>query len=229
MVRIHSVVPLQKTKKKPKTLKATRVNEIYTWDITYLPTAVKGQFLYLYLVMDIYSRRIVGWQIHETQPSTLAADLMIDICSREQVKPAQVTLHSDNGSPMKGATLLATLQELGILPSFSRPSVSNDNPYTGSLFKTLKYRSEYPEKAFEDIASARKWVNKFVDWYNDEHLHSGIKFVTQNQRHLGLDKAILTKRHRVNEMAKLKNPSRWSGKSRDWTMINEVNLNPEKK
>lgn len=194
-----------------------------------MPTAVKSQFLYLHLVVDIYSSKIVGWQVHDTQLSTLAADLMVDICRREQVKPVQLTLHSDNSSPMKGATLLATLQELGIAPSFSRPSVSNDNPYSESLFKTLKYRSEYPEKAFEDIASARKWVNGFVGWYNDEHLHSSIKFVTPNQRHLGLDKAILAKSHQVNEMAKLQNPSRWSRKSRDWTMINEVNLNPERK
>lgn len=215
--------------KKPRALKATSSNEIYTWDITYLPTTIKGQFLYLYLVMDIYSRKIVGWQVHDTQLSTLAADLMIDICQREQIKPAQVTLHSDNGSPMKGATLLATLQELGIVPSFSRPSVSNDNPYSESLFKTLKYRPEYPDKAFEDISAARAWVSGFTDWYNNEHLHSGIKFVTPNQRHLGLDKAILAKRHQVNEAAKLNNPSRWSGKSRNWSMISEVNLNPEKK
>lgn len=215
--------------RKPKAFKATQPNEIYTWDITYLPTTVKGQFLYLYLVMDIFSRKIVGWQVHDTQLSELAADLMTDICRREQIQPAQVTLHSDNGSPMKGATLLATLQELGIVPSFSRPSVSNDNPYSESLFKTLKYRPEYPEKAFENISAARAWVSGFVDWYNNEHMHSGIKFVTPNQRHLGLDKAILAKRQRVNETARLHNPSRWSGKSRDWSMIDEVNLNPEKK
>lgn len=215
--------------KKPKTFKATQPNEIYTWDITYLPTTVKGQFLYLYLVMDIFSRKIVGWQVHDMQLSELAADLMTDICRREQIQPAQVTLHSDNGSPMKGATLLATLQELGIVPSFSRPSVSNDNPYSESLFRTLKYRPEYPEKAFENISAARAWVSGFVDWYNNEHMHSGIKFVTPNQRHLGLDKAILAKRQRVNETARLNNPSRWSGKSRDWSMIDEVNLNPEKK
>lgn len=215
--------------RKPKAFKATQPNEIYTWDITYLPTTLKGQFLYLYLVMDIFSRKIVGWQVHDTQLSELAADLMTDICRREQIQPAQVTLHSDNGSPMKGATLLATLQELGIVPSFSRPSVSNDNPYSESLFKTLKYRPEYPEKAFENISAARAWVSGFVDWYNNEHMHSGIKFVTPNQRHLGLDKAILAKRQRVNETARLNNPSRWSGKSRDWSMIDEVNLNPEKK
>ncbi|MFK3872919.1 IS3 family transposase [Pseudoalteromonas rhizosphaerae] len=212
-----------------RVMKAVRANEVYTWDITYLPTSVKGQFLYLYLVMDIFSRKVVGWQVYDTQLSELAADLMKDICSREQIKREQVTLHSDNGSPMKGATLLATLQELGIVPSFSRPSVSNDNPYSESLFKTLKYRPEYPEKAFEDISAAREWVSGFVDWYNNEHLHSGIKFVTPNQRHLGLDKEILAKRQQVNDAAKLNNPSRWSGKSRDWSMINEVNLNPEKK
>ncbi len=214
---------------KPKALTATKPNEIYSWDITYLPTCIKGVFFYLYLVMDVYSRKIVGWQVHDTELTTLAADLMKDIYQREQINPNQVTLHSDNGSPMKGATMLATLQELGIMPSFSRPSVSNDNPYSESLFKTLKYRPEYPEAPFEDINAAREWVNGFVNWYNSEHLHSGIKFVTPNQRHLGLDKAILANRHKVNLEAKMKNPSRWSGKTRDWSFIEEVNLNPAKK
>ena len=214
---------------KPNALTATKANEIYTWDITYLPTRIKGIFLYLYLVMDIYSRKIVGWQVHETELTTLAADLMKDIYQREQIAPDQVTLHSDNGSPMKGATMLATLQELGIMPSFSRPAVSNDNPYSESLFKTLKYRPEYPEKPFEDINAAREWVSGFVHWYNNEHLHSGIKFVTPNQRHLGLDKALLANRHKVNMEARMKNPSRWSGKTRDWSFIEEVNLNPVKK
>jgi len=226
-LRVHRerVKPVRNVKR-PKALVATKPNEIYTWDITYLPTTVKGQFLYLYLVMDVYSRKAVGWQVHDTQLSVLAADLMIDICHREQIEPKQVTRHSDNGSPMKGATLLATLQDLGIMPSFSRPSVSNDNPYSESLFKTLKYRPESPETAFLDIAAAREWVTGFVSWYNDEHLHSGIKFVTPVQRHLGLDKAILSKRHQVNETAKRANPSRWTGSSRDWSMIKEVNLNP---
>ena len=126
-------------RKKPRALTATGPNQIYSWDITYLPTAVKGIFLYLYLVMDIYSRKIVGWQVYEEESSALAGELMTDICQREGILPDQVILHSDNGSPMKGATLLATLQELGVIPSFSRPSVSNDNPYSESLFRTLKY------------------------------------------------------------------------------------------
>ena len=214
--------------KKPRALTATGPNQIFTWDITYLPTQVKGIFLYLYLVMDIYSRKIVGWQVHEEESSTLASGLMTDICQCEGIMPDQVTLHSDNGSPMKGATMLATLQELGVMPSFSRPSVSNDNPYSESLFRTLKYRPEYPEKPFSNLLSARGWVQGFVDWYNFEHLHSAIKFVTPAQRHTGEDIEILAKRKRVYEQAKLEKPERWSGEIRNWKPVAEVYLNPEK-
>ena len=168
---------------RPQPLVATGPNQVYTWDITYLPTRIKGLFFYLYMVMDIYSRKIVGWQVHDKESSALAADLMTDICQREGIEHGQVVLHSDNGSPMKGATMLATLQELGIMPSLSRPSVSNDNPYSESLFKTLKYRPEYPERAFENITAARCWVEGFVSWYNTEHRHSGIKLVTPEERH----------------------------------------------
>jgi putative transposase len=213
---------------KPKALTATGPNQVYTWDITYLPTVVKGVYFYLYLVLDIYSRKIVGWQIHAEERSALAADLMTDICQQEGVKRDQVTLHSDNGSPMKGATMLATLQQLGIIPSFSRPSVSNDNPYSESLFRTLKYRPNYPDQPFVDLQAARLWVLGFVDWYNQEHRHSGIKFVTPVQRHKGEDIHILANRHQVYLKAKSANPLRWSGDSRNWDPIKEVNLNPEK-
>jgi transposase InsO family protein len=214
--------------KKPKALTATAPNQIYTWDITYLPTQVKGIFLYLYLVMDIYSRKIVGWQVYEEESSARAADLMTDICQREGVAPDQVTLHADNGSPMKGATLLATLQELGVIPSFSRPSVSNDNPYSESLFRTLKYRPEYPERPFANLPAARAWVQGFVGWYNHEHLHSAIRFVTPQQRHTGQDVEILAQRKRVYEQARSKHPGRWSGEIRNWEPIKKVQLNPEK-
>lgn len=213
---------------RPDALTATAPNQLYSWDITYLPTTVKGIFFYLYLVLDIYSRKIVGWQVYEAESSALAADLMTDICQREGIKRNQVTLHSDNGSPMKGATLLATLQELGMMTSFSRPSVSNDNPYSESLFRTLKYRPEYPNKAFTNLAAARDWVQGFVGWYNDEHLHSCIRFVTPSQRHAGEDIAILAKRKEVYEQAKLKHPERWSGETRNWDHISEVHLNPQK-
>lgn len=213
---------------KPDELIAIAPNQIYSWDITYLPTTVKGLFYYLYLVMDIYSRKIVGWQVYENESSALAADLMTDICLSEGVEKNQVTLHSDNGSPMKGATMLATLQELGVMPSFSRPSVSNDNPYSESLFRTLKYRPEYPEKAFGDLSAARKWVDEFTGWYNNEHLHSSIKFVTPVQRHTGEDKVILDNRRAVYTQAKERYPERWSKDIRNWDHVSEVRLNPER-
>jgi len=214
--------------KKPKALTATAPNQLYSWDITYLPTRIKGLFYYLYLVLDIYSRKIVGWQVYETESSALAADLMTDICHREGIEHHQVTLHSDNGSPMKGAALLATLQELGVMPTFSRPSVSNDNPYSESLFRTLKYRPEYPEQPFADLQAARTWVQGFVDWYNNEHMHSGINFVTPAQRHRGEDLAILAHREQVYRQAKSEKPERWSGEIRNWEPVKEVHLNPEK-
>lgn len=213
---------------KPKALCATAPNQLYSWDISYLPTSVRGIFLYLYLVMDIFSRKIVGWQVYEEESSAQAADLMIDICRHEAIPRHQVTLHSDNGSPMKGATLLATLQQLGIMPSFSRPAVSNDNPYSESLFRTLKYRPEYPEKPFEDLSAARHWVQGFVAWYNEEHLHSAIKYVTPGQRHRGEDSVILAQRKQVYLEAKLKTPERWTGEIRNWEPITEVFLNPDK-
>jgi transposase InsO family protein len=213
--------------KKPRALVATEPNQIYSWDITYLPTTVKGIFLYLYLVMDIYSRKIVGWQVYKSESSAQAADLMTDICQREGIQPNQVTLHSDNGSPMKGATMLATLQQLGVIPSFSRPSVSNDNPYSESLFRTLKYRPEYPEQPFSTLTAARDWVDIFAGWYNKEHLHSAIKFITPEQRHAGKDEEILGLRKEVYQQARLKNPNRWSGEIRNWDKVEEVYLNPE--
>ena len=217
-----------KSVNQPKALKASGPNQVYSWDITYLPSPVKGVFFYLYLVMDIYSRKMVGWQVYDNESSALAADLMKDICQREKVKPHQVVLHSDNGSPMKGATMLATLQELGVIPSFSRPSVSNDNPYSESLYRTLKYRPEYPEKAFRDLSAARDWVAGFEHWYNEEHLHSSIKFVTPSQRHQAQDSEILQSRKVVYELAKKKHPERWSGDARDWSPVGDVLLNPEK-
>jgi transposase InsO family protein len=213
---------------KPRALKATAPNQLYSWDTTYLATLVLGLFFYLYLVIDIYSRKVVGWQVYEMESSALAADLMTDICQQENIERHQVTLHSDNGSPMKGATLLATLQELGVMPSFSRPSVSNDNPYSESLFRTLKYRPEYSEKAFNNLATVRAWVKGFVHWYNNEHLHSAIKFVTPKQRHKGEDKEILVKRKCVYQQAKSRHPERWSGEIRNWDQVDEVFLNPEK-
>jgi transposase InsO family protein len=212
---------------KPRALCATAPKQLFSWDITYLPTPVKGIYFYLYLFMDIFSRKIVGWQIYDAESSELAGEVMRDICVREDIAPNQVVLHSDNGSPMKGATMLATLQALGVAPSFSRPAVSNDNPYSESLFKTLKYRPAYPRQAFENLLAARQWVGTFVQWYNHEHRHSAINFVTPAERHNGLDSALLQKRVTVYEAAKSRHPERWSGTTRNWQPIRVVHLNPD--
>ena len=214
---------------KPRGLLAAGPNCVYIWDITYLPTRVRGMFFYLYMVMDVYSRKIVGWQVYKRESSELAADLMTDICITEGIKRDQVTLHSDNGGAMKGATLLATLEKLGVIRSTSRPGVSSDNVYSESLFRTLKYVPYYPDRPFEDILEARRWVERFVGWYNDVHLHSGIRFVTPSQRHGGLDREILSKRDEVYREAKRKNPLRWSGQTRNWSPVGEVWLNPDQR
>ena len=212
---------------KPRALCATAPNQLYSWDITYLPSGVKGIYFYLYMFIDIYSRKVVGWQVYRDENSDLAAEVMRDICAREKIQPDQVILHSDNGSPMKGATMLATLQTLGVMPSFSRPAVSNDNPYSESLFKTLKYRPDYPGKAFADVAHARGWVTKFVRWYNHDHRHSTISFVTPAQRHAGLDLVLLGARTALYEAARASNPLRWTGPTRNWSPVKEVHLNPD--
>jgi transposase InsO family protein len=178
--------------------------------------------------MDIFSRKIVGWQVYEGESSELASEVMRDICERENIARGQVVLHSDNGSPMKGATMLATLQALGVMPSFSRPAVSNDNPFSESIFKTMKYRPTYPQRPFENLLGARQWVGTFVHWYNEEHRHSAIGFVTPAQRHAGLDTALLSKRVEVYEAARQRHPERWSGATRNWQPVMIVHLNPEK-
>lgn len=128
---------------------------------------------------------------------------------------------------MKSATMLATLQTLGVMPSFSRPTVSNDNPHSEYMFRTLKYRPNYPKKAFADIAQARHWVTRFVLWYNNKHRHSAIKFVTPAQRHSGRDLDLLTARTAVYDAASVANPLRWSGSTRNWSPVKEVHLNPD--
>jgi putative transposase len=213
---------------KPRALCATAPNSIWSWDITYLPTNVKGIFYYLYLFVDIFSRKIVGWQVYESESAEQASDVLRDICAQEKIVPNQVVLHSDNGSSMKGATMIGMMQQLGVAPSFSRPAVSNDNPYSESLFKTLKYCPHYPRGTFNDLSAARKWVTQFVHWYNHQHRHSAIHFVTPHQRHEGADVALLRQRAALYAAAKARHPERWSGNIRNWQHIDAVHLNPDK-
>ena len=211
----------------PRAHVATAPNQVWSWDITYLQTPVRGVFLYLYLMMDIFSRKVVGWAVHAEEAVAHAAHLFEAICRDNGLEPRGIVMHADNGGPMKGATMVATLERLGVLASFSRPGVSNDNPFSEALFRTLKYRPEYPERPFADLAAARTWVTAFVRWYNHDHRHSAICFVTPDQRHTGRDRALLQARHALYERARNRTPERWSRNTRNWTPIAEVRLNPE--
>lgn len=223
----HKQTPIQ-VRKKPRAICASGPSQVFTWDITYLPTRIKGIYFYLYLFIDIYSRKVVGWQVYDQECNVLASDVIRDICEQENIPPDQLILHSDNGGPMKGATMLATLQNLGVATSFSRPAVSNDNPFSESFFKTMKYQHMYPQKPFNNLLEARQWVETFVTWYNHEHRHSSISYTTPAQRHEGVDKVLLAKRHELYLAAKTKNPKRWSGATRNWKPVNIVYLNPDK-
>lgn len=226
----HRLTSKPTKQSRPEAYEAYGPNQVWSWDISYLPTQVRGIFFYLYFIMDIYSRKIVGWSIHETEDSVHAALLMKQACLDENVEAGQLVLHSDNGSPMKGVTMLTMLQELGVIPSFSRPSVSDDNPYSEALFRTTKYHHSFPwlEK-FASLLTARVWGEKLVHWYNNEHLHSALKFVTPAQRHSGQDAIIRAKRNVVYETAKRQYPERWSGKTRNWLVTKIATLNPNKK
>ena len=212
----------------PRAHTATGPNQVWSWDITYLRTPVRGLFFYLYLVVDVWSRKIMAWDVYEAESAELAAGLIEGQCAALGLDPRGLVLHADNGGPMKGATMVATLERLGILASFSRPSVSDDNPYSEALFRTLKYRPEYPDQPFADLAAARAWVEAFVRWYNTEHLHSGIRFVTPEDRHSGREAAILAGRRAVYASARAARPERWSRGPRCWTPIEHVYLNPER-
>ncbi len=213
---------------KPTSYCATGPNQVRSWDITYLASAICSVFYRLYLVLDICSRKVVGWEVHERESAAHTAELVRKTCLAEGVTRADLILHADNGSPIKGAILLATLQKLGVVASFSRPAVSNDNPYSESLFRTLKYSPAWPQEPFENLDAARQWAHEFVSWNNGRHRHSALKFVTPNERHEGRDKAILERRGGVYEAARKRHPERWSGAIRKWKPVGEVWLNPER-
>jgi transposase InsO family protein len=204
---------------------ASGPNQVWTWDISYLRTSVRGDFFYLYMVVDIFSRRIVGWGVYDEESSALSSAL-IARASLDAGSPKGLKLHSDNGGPMKGCTMLAMLQSLGMSASFSRPRVSDDNPYSEALFRTVKYSAMFPDKPFETIEAARTWVAGFVEWYNTKHHHSAIRFVTPDQRHFGQESGLLAKRSALYESARSRNPNRWSGQTRNWSPAPAVHLGP---
>ena len=213
---------------RPRALTASGPRQVFSWDITYLPASVRGKYYYLYLVIDVWSRRIIAAEVHEFECGKLAA-AMIERSLRSAASDGKrPVLHADNGAAMKSATLLAKLRDLGVTPSFSRPRVSDDNPYSEAHFRTLKYRPSFPRRPFADRDAAQQWVDRFVHWYNTQHLHSAIRFVTPDSRHFGHDAAQLAKRREVYEAAKAKHPERWTRSTRNWEPIPIVILNPER-
>ena len=209
---------------------ATATRQVWCWDMTYLPTAVTGRWFHLYLILDLFSRKIVGWEVHDSDHADHAAHVAKRTALAEGIAAMfpKPVLHGDNGSTVKGTTVLAMLEWLGVKPSYSRPRVSNDNAYAESLFRTAKYRPEFSPKGFADLDVARAWADGFVRWYNTEHRHSGIRYVTPEQRHSGQDHAILAARHALYTEAKAANPARWSGHTRNWKPVLVVTLNPER-
>ncbi|KUJ88315.1 MAG: integrase catalytic subunit [Halomonas sp. 54_146] len=212
----------------PTTHVATKPNQVWSWDITYLPSPVRGQYYYLYLIEDIYSRKAVGWEVHSAESGEEAAALLQRSILSEKCLREPLVLHSDNGAPMKSATLLTKMYDLGVTPSRGRPRVSNDNAFSESLFRTLKYCPQWPQNGFASLDDARAWVRDFMYWYNHEHRHSRIRFVTPAERHLRLDVDILAKRHSLYQQARSAHPERWSRNTRNWDAVREVTLNPEK-
>jgi putative transposase len=191
---------------KPPELIAIGPNQVWSWDITWLKTDIKGIFLYAYVIIDIFSRKIVGWSIEKSESPDLAKSLYRRILSRGNVRPRFV--HSDNGGPMKGLSLVAFLTQMQVGLSFSRPRVSDDNPFIESFFKTVKYHVSYP-KAFTDISMARKWFADFINWYNERHQHSALGYVTPQQKHSGDDLNLFKKRQEVLNRAAVSHPERF--------------------
>jgi len=173
---------------------------------------------------------VVGFEVHETDDAAHAAALARRTGLAENVASLSVkpVLHGDNGATLKATTVLAMLAWLGISTSYSRPRVSNDNAFVESFFRTAKYAPAFPSRGFSSLDEARQWASRFVRWYNHEHRHSGIRYVTPAQRHDGRDVEVLAARHAVYTAAKARHPARWSRETRDWTPIGAVALNPER-
>lgn len=216
----------------PSTHVATAPRELWSWDMTYLPTQVAGRWYFLYLILDVFSRKVVGFEVHDSDDADHAARLVQRTALAEGIhampRENRPVLHGDNGATLKATTVLAMLHWLGVKPSYSRPRVSDDNAFVESLFRTAKYRPEFPSAGFVDLQAAREWAHRFVHWYNHEHRHSGIRYVSPAQRHAGDDAAILEARHAVYVQAQARHPARWSRHTRNWTPIGAVSLNPER-
>jgi len=212
---------------KPPERRATGSDQVYSWDITYMNRTVRGMYYYAYVVKDIFDKAIVGWAVH-TEESEIHSRALFERMLKGQRTTVRY-VHSDNGHPMKGVSLMALLKELKVDVSHSRPRTSNDNAYIESLFKTMKYHVTYPN-AFDTLEDARLWMGEFVNWYNTAHQHSSIGYVTPHQLRHGQANAIYGQRNATLQLARTMYPERWGARpARAWEMNREVVLNPDKK
>ena len=210
---------------KPELL-ATGPNQVWSWDITKLRGPSKGVYYYLYVIIDIYSRYVVGWLIADVEAAELAEQLIAETCAKQGVQRAQLTIHADNGSPMIAKTVAILLADLGVAKSHSRPHVSNDNPYSEAQFKTLKYRPDYPDR-FGSVADARQWGRGFFAWYNDQHHHTGLALLTPATVHTGRAEIVRQQRQVVLQQAYQAHPERFvRGRPQPTKLPEAVWINP---
>ena len=207
-------------------LVATAPNQVWTWDISHLRTHARGATLKLYACLDLYSRHVVGWRVSASESAAEAAAFLRHLARRHGVAPQSLVVHADNGAPMRGRPLAGLLEALGIERSHSRPRTSNDNAFSESQFKTMKYRPTYPRR-FDDIAHARRWCSDFFGWYNNEHRHEGIALLTPADVFHGRAGQRLAERARVLQAAGRRHPERFvRGTPRPATLATEVRINP---
>lgn len=197
--------------RKPELL-AERPNQVWSWDITKLMGPTKWSYFYLYVILDIFSRRVVGWCVADAETATLFKPLFDDAISKHQVPPGQLTLHADRGGPMKAKATALLLADLGVTRTHNRPHTSNDNPFSESHFKTLKYQPRFPQR-FGCIEDARSFCRSFFDWYNQDHHHAGIGLMTPDQVHYGQTDAVHGMRQQTLDQAFRKNPERFVNKA----------------
>ena len=191
---------------------ATGPNQVWSWDITKLKGPAKWTYFHLYVILDIFSRLVVGWMVAHRESAELAKCFIRESCEKQSIEPQQLILHADRGSSMKSKSVAFLLADLGVTKTHSRPHVSNDNPYSEAQFKTLKYRPQFPQR-FGCLQDAQSYCRTFFDWYNTQHLHSGIAMLTPQAVHYGEADTILKHRTEILEAARMKNPVRFKGKS----------------
>jgi putative transposase len=195
---------------KPEIL-AKAPNEAWSWDITKLKGPVKWTYFYLYVILDIYSRYVVGWMVAHRETAVLARKLIAETCTKQMIQPDQLLIHADRGSSMTSKPVALLMADLGVTKSHSRPSVSNDNPYSEAQFKTMKYRPDFPER-FGSIQDARAFCQTFFPWYNTEHYHSGLGLLTPGDVHYGRASGVIADRKDVLLAAYAKHPERFKGR-----------------